>query len=77
MLVTTGSQAADLSTGSMMGKPPPPPNSGRSWALWKSLAKQRKEFGNPDAFFGADKVADSALGDIHCHHNREGLPRPG
>jgi oleate hydratase len=27
--------------------------------LWESLAKQRKEFGNPDAFFGADKVADS------------------
>ena len=59
VLVTTGSQAADLSPGSMMGVPPPPPNSGRSWALWKSLAKQRKEFGNPDAFFGADKAADS------------------
>ena len=59
VLVTTGSQAADLSPGSMMGVPPSPPNSGRSWALWKSLAKQRKEFGNPDAFFGADKAADS------------------
>ena len=59
VLVTTGSQAADLSPGSMMGVPPPPSNSGRSWALWKSLARQRKEFGNPDAFFGADKAADS------------------
>ena len=59
VLVTTGSQAADLSTGSMMAVPPPPPNSGRSWALWKNLAKQRKEFGNPDAFFGGDKAANS------------------
>ncbi len=58
VLVTTGSQAADLSAGSMTAAPRPQ-ESGRSWALWKRLAKGRKEFGNPDTFFGAAKVADS------------------
>jgi oleate hydratase len=58
VLVTTGSQAADLSAGSMTAAPRPQ-DSGRSWALWKRLAKSRKEFGNPDTFFGAAKVADS------------------
>jgi len=33
VLVTTGSQAADLSAGSMTEVPSPRPN-GRSWALW-------------------------------------------
>ena len=59
VLVTTGSQAADLSTGSMKAAPPPPPHPGRSWALWERLAAAHKGFGNPDAFFGADRVADS------------------
>jgi oleate hydratase len=60
VLVTTGSQAADLSAGTMDTVPPPPPNPGRSWALWKKLAKEHPgKFGNPDVFFGDDKVADS------------------
>ena len=59
VLVTTGSQAADISTGSMKAAPPPPPHPGRSWALWKRLAAAHKGFGNPDAFFGADRIADS------------------
>jgi oleate hydratase len=37
VLVTTGSQAADLSAGSMTEAPSPRP-SGRSWALWERLA---------------------------------------
>ena len=52
VLVTTGSQAADRSAGSMT-EAPKPLDTGRSWALWKRLAQGRKEFGNPDAFFGA------------------------
>ena len=59
VLVTTGSQAADLSTGSMTAAPPPPAHPGRSWALWKQLAQKRRGFGNPDAFFGPDRIADS------------------
>ena len=59
VLVTTGSQAADISTGSMKAAPPPPPHPGRSWALWKRLAAAHEGFGNPAAFFGADRVADS------------------
>ena len=52
VLLTTGSQAADLSAGSMT-EAPKPQNSGRSWALWKRLAHGRTEFGNPDVFFDA------------------------
>jgi oleate hydratase len=58
VLVTTGSQAADLSAGSMTAAPKPV-DTGRSWGLWKRLAQGRKEFGNPDAFFGAPRIADS------------------
>jgi oleate hydratase len=56
VLVTTGSQAADLSTGSM-SEAPQPRASGRSWALWARLAKGRPEFGKPDAFFGEARTA--------------------
>jgi len=59
VLVTTGSQAADLSAGTMDTPPPPPPHPGRSWALWKQLAEKHKGFGDPSVFFGDDKVADS------------------
>jgi oleate hydratase len=58
VLVTTGSQAADRSAGSMT-EAPKPQDTGRSWALWKRLAEGRKGFGNPDAFFGAPRIADS------------------
>ena len=58
VFVTTGSQAADLSAGTMDTPPGPPPNPGRSWALWKKLAGKHKGFGNPDAFFGDDRIAD-------------------
>ena len=51
VLVTTGSQVADLSVGSMSQAPGPPRNSGRSVALWKRLAEGRTDFGNPDVFF--------------------------
>jgi oleate hydratase len=59
VLVTTGSQAADMSAGTRCKAPPPPPHPGRSWALWKKLAEQHKGFGNPGAFFGDDRIADS------------------
>src|SRR4029079_4778796 len=55
VLVTTGSQAADLSAGSMTEVPRPQP-SGRSWALWTTLTKGRPEFGRPDAFFGEARI---------------------
>ena len=58
VLVTTGSQAADLSAGSMT-EAPKPVDSGRSWALWSRLAAGRKDFGNPDAFFGAPRISNS------------------
>jgi oleate hydratase len=59
VLVTTGSQAADLSAGTMDAPPPPPLHPGRSWALWKTLAEKHKGFGNPDVFFGTPRIADS------------------
>ena len=58
VLVTTGSQAADLSAGSMTEVPSPRP-SGRSWALWEHLAQGRRDFGNPEVFFGAARIPDS------------------
>lgn len=58
VLVTTGSQAADLSPGSMTAAPGPRP-SGRSWALWQRLARERTGFGHPDVFFGTDRIPDS------------------
>jgi oleate hydratase len=58
VLVTTGSQVADISVGSMT-EPPQPQRSGWSWALWKRLAEGRADFGNPDAFFGEAHVPDS------------------
>jgi oleate hydratase len=42
-----------------MTEAPKPVDAGRSWALWKRLAKEHKGFGNPDAFFGAPRIADS------------------
>jgi oleate hydratase len=58
VLVTTGSQAADLVAGSMVEIPRPRP-SGRSWALWQRLAQRRTDFGKPDVFFGAPRISDS------------------
>jgi oleate hydratase len=58
VMVTNGSQIADLSVGSMTS-PASPHSTGRSWALWKRLARGRPEFGNPDAFFGEDRVGDA------------------
>jgi oleate hydratase len=58
-LVTTGSQAADRSAGTMDTPPPGPPRPGRSWALWRRLAAAHKGFGNPDVFFGPDRIKDS------------------
>lgn len=58
VLVTTGSQAADLSVGSMT-EAPRPRGRGESWQLWKRLAQGRTDFGNPDVFFGPAKVPDS------------------
>jgi oleate hydratase len=58
VLVTTGSQAADMSTGSMT-EAPKPPGGGRSVALWRRLAEGRAGFGRPDVYFDMAKAADS------------------
>ena len=58
VLLTSGSQAADMSVGSMAAAPRPQ-RSGRSWELWKRLAEVRRGFGNPNAFFGEAHVSDS------------------
>ena len=59
VLVTNGSQTADLSLGSMTA-PATFRFDGRSWALWKRLARGRREFGNPDTFFGETHLSDTA-----------------
>jgi oleate hydratase len=58
VLVTLGSQVADLSVGSMT-EAPQPRRSGRPWALWERLAQGRTDFGNPDVFFGTAQVPDA------------------
>ena len=58
VLLTTGSQAADLSAGSMTA-PPPKRRGSSSWALWQRLAEARPGFGHPDVFFGDAVVSDS------------------
>ncbi|MFL5286062.1 MAG: oleate hydratase [Rhodopila sp.] len=58
VLVTLGSQIADMSVGSM-AEAPRPQGSGRSWALWQRLAQGRTAFGNPDLFFGMPQVPSS------------------
>jgi oleate hydratase len=58
VLVTLGSQAADLSVGSMT-QAPPPRHSRQDWALWQRLAQGRTDFGNPDVFFGEAHVPDT------------------
>jgi oleate hydratase len=58
VLLTSGSQAADLSIGSMTTAPPPR-SSGRSWDLWQRLAQGRTDLGNPEIFFGAARILDS------------------
>jgi len=58
VLLTSGSQIADMSVKSMT-EAPRPQRAGRSWALWKRLAQGRPDFGNPDAFFGTAHVPDS------------------
>jgi oleate hydratase len=57
VLVTTGSQVADMNPGSTCA-PSRSPGGGRSWALWKRLAKGRKEFGRPEVFFDAAEAPD-------------------
>lgn len=58
VLVTLGSQVADLSVGSMT-EAPQPRRSGRPSALWQRLAQGRTDLGNPDVFFGAPRVPDA------------------
>ena len=58
VLVTLGSQAEDLSSGTMT-EPPPPNRAGRASALWQRLAQVHPGFGNPAGFFGADQISDS------------------
>ncbi|HTR14608.1 MAG TPA: oleate hydratase [Roseiarcus sp.] len=56
VLMTLGSQVADMTIGSMTSaaqKRNPP---GRSWALWAKIAATHPEFGKPEAFFGPDIV---------------------
>jgi oleate hydratase len=58
VLLTTGSQAAGLSAGSMT-ESPPKRRGGASWALWRRLAETRPGFGNPDVFFGDAVIPDA------------------
>jgi len=58
VLLTTGSQAAALSAGSMT-EPPPKRRGSSSWALWQRLTESRPGFGDPDVFFGDEVVSDS------------------
>ncbi len=58
VLVTTGSQNADMAAGSPTTAPNPP-STDRTWALWQRVAQGRTDFGNPGTFFGPDRITDS------------------
>jgi oleate hydratase len=58
VLVTLGSQAADLSIGSMT-EAPRPRDGAPSLVLWRRLAEGRTDFGNPDVFFAAAHVPET------------------
>ncbi|MGB8292705.1 oleate hydratase [Rhizobium ruizarguesonis] len=58
VLVSVGSQAADLAIGSM-NEPVRPTRKGRSWEIWRRLAEGSAAFGRPDVFFGENRVSDS------------------
>ncbi len=50
VMVTNGSQLSDMSVGSMESPPHPKSGTGQSFALWKTLARGRNEFGHPEVF---------------------------
>ena len=53
VMVTNDSQLSDLCLGSMTTPPQPKTGAiGRAFALWKSLAHVRNEFGSPEVFAG-------------------------
>ncbi len=58
VLLTTGSQAADMSAGSMT-EPAPKRSGNATWSLWQKLAESRPGFGDPSVFFGDAAIADS------------------
>jgi oleate hydratase len=58
VLLTTGSQAADLSAGSMT-EPPPKRSGNSSWALWERLASDRPGFGDPSVYFDDSVISKS------------------
>jgi oleate hydratase len=58
LLITNGSQVADLALGSMT-EPPKLNVTGRAWALWERMSRGRDDLGNPGVFFGEGSVSDS------------------
>jgi oleate hydratase len=59
VLVTNGSQVGDVNVGSM-DLAPSLHMTGNAWRLWQRLSRGRKDFGNPNVFFG--KPEDSLWG---------------
>ena len=53
VLMTLGSQIADLAIGRWKKAPAPVASPGQSWALWEKIAKRYPEFGRPEKFFGS------------------------
>ena len=58
VLLTTGSQAANLSVGSMI-QPAPKRSGSSTWMLWQRLAQNRPGFGNPAVFFDDAVIPES------------------
>jgi oleate hydratase len=58
VLLTTGSQAADMTAGSMT-EPATKRSGNATWSLWQKLAESRPGFGDPSVYFGDAAIADS------------------
>ena len=72
--MTTGSQAADLSSGNNGYTTPAAPASRAVVGVVETVGREAQGFGDPSVFFGDDKVAEFALGDIHGYDEAQGIP---
>ena len=74
VLVTTGSQAADLSAGTM-AEPPAPQSGGRSVALWEAPGSGAHGLRQSRRVLRSGESRRLALGHLHGDHDRDRIPR--
>ena len=66
VFITLGSNTEESSLGDQTHPALMSENIGASWQLWKNIAQQSTEFGNPDAFCGNKKLSNWESATITC-----------